>query len=379
MFFRGILPRGRRGAGDVFVAYRVLQCYRRRRIQRGAAGELGSHADAAVPDSMAGWYRLLCYQIRNAEPRGGGASTHEIEALVRGVVADVQALGDADKRTVLPLLVVSLAAQRSVRAGRFARPLFEQLADLSAPEDEEEEDGGGEGAGAGRLAGLDPSFLEHLLAQARYLRRDDLPYPQILRRIVQSGRRPRPWHAVAVLDNLHPFLEADLDDVKVALRALVDLQTAASPQPGLTAEEEARRSYRYAVDPSALEAIGASAARHGDLELSLLVWDAANAATDPLDGGETPVGVYENLVLVFCARPEQYGSAFTVLAEMEDRGYAPSRALIRGVSARLRYGIVFFLAKNPLSLRGFAPTGSDEKSSSRCVLSFEWQGGPAQP
>jgi hypothetical protein len=389
MFFGWILNGWNRNVADVFLGYRILRCYRRQ-LQKGGRDR---PPNDAVIDSMVGWYKGLCYQVRYLEPRHRHSS-HEIESLVRSLVADIRSLSDDNKKVVFPIFITSLVAQRSVGAGKFARPLFEQLVELAAATNDNgnvESRGNAESsaersnssknntstaAAAGDAVGvLDGAYLEHLLAQARYLRRDDLPYPRILQSIVQMGRFPKPWHAVAILDNLFPFLENDLNDVKVVLRALVDLQTMATS--GSTAAnsagdddpgEASRRAYRYVVDPNTLEAIGASAARHGDLDLSLLVWDAVQAMGNHHyhDNGQTSVGVYENLVLVFCARPEHYGSAFTVLAEMEDRGYVASRALIRGMSTRLRYVSFWWKSWGP----PFPPSGCQQELISRnCVFS----------
>jgi hypothetical protein len=242
--------------------------------------------------------------------------------------------------------------QRSVRVGRLARPIFDSLLEIVQQEEEEEEakekgeardaeanatekDGRSDSEGP-----LNAAFLEHLLGTAKFHRRDDLPYPKILE-MVGERRRPLPANAVAVLENLFPF--DNLDDTATALRALVKLQTAAL-QPHGDDKGSVQDTYRYVVDVSTLETIGAAAARRANVELSLLVWDAVHVMGHPR--GPATLAMYENLALVFSAHRPHYGSAFAVLAEMHERGYPVPRALIRSMSKNLRYWTnVFFVCR----------------------------------
>jgi hypothetical protein len=162
-------------------------------------------------------------------------------------------------------------------------------------------------------------YWEHLLSMSRYFRQKDLPYASILRRIVDMGRRPDPVTALAALENLFPY--TDVDATYTALKAIVDLQSTAKPED----------DFQYMVDISALEVIGAAAARRGHFVLCLLIWDLVD-----LLGYKPTEAIFENTIMAFAVEPTTYGNAFTVMAEMEANGYEPSRALIRGFSVNLR-------------------------------------------
>lgn len=366
--------------GPPFVAHRVLKMYQRQHHlqhhMKQHASEDGSspsptaaaastaQVDPELINSMVGWYKSICYNVRNVDPQS--QYNHEIQALVRSLVADSLRMTNANKKEVYPILIASLVKQRSVRVGMLARPIFDSLLDIVQQEQEDSanpKEQQGENDDPSRpdndrpdndpatnddQGPLNAAFFEHLIGHARYQRRDDLPYPQILR-MLSERRRPFPVHAVAVLENLFPF--DNLDDTAIALRALVNLQSAAwqQQQQGSASDESieparlphnddpkesVRDSYRYVVDMSTLETIGAAAARQANVEVSLLVWDAVHVM-----GHREPAtpAIYETLVLVFCAHRSHYGSAFTVLAEMEERGYPIPRALIRSMSTKLRY------------------------------------------
>jgi hypothetical protein len=383
---------GSRNDGPPFVAHRVLKLYQRQhRLQKNQQGKQeqeqhdyeqgnddaapttttttttmqSAHIDPELINFMVGWYKSICHKVRHVDPQS--QYNREIQGVVRSIVADLMHMTNDHKKQVYPILISSLVQQRSVQLGLLARPLFDSLLEIVQQEQEEadaeaeshvETDGRSSETEANRGNGpsnstddegpLGASFLEHLIGNAKFRRHDDLPYPTILRMLAER-RRPFPVHAVAVLENLFPF--DDLDDTAIALRTLVNLQTSAWQQqqqqqqdassdgPALLPargnhKESVRDSYRYVVDMSTLEAIGAAAARQANVEVSLLVWDAVHVMghRDPA----TPA-IYESLALVFCAHRPHYGSAFTVLAEMQERGYPVPRALIRSMSTRLRY------------------------------------------
>jgi hypothetical protein len=62
------------------------------------------------------------------------------------------------------------------------------------------------------------------------------------------------------------------------------------------------------------------------------VWDMLDVL-----GYEPSEAIYENTVTAFAMNTFTYREAFTVLAEMETRGFKPSRALIRSFSLHVRY------------------------------------------
>jgi hypothetical protein len=270
-----------------FDAYKVLQLYR-----KITAVEHDKDVNA-----YADMFERNCDALRYMDPEKHRYS--EIHKLVRGLVMDLQQLDRVGKEQCYPVLVSALVSQKSVSVGDFARLAYQYMIQHNFD------------VGAG--------YWEHLLSMSRYFRQKDLPYASILRRIVDMGRRPDPVTALAALENLFPY--TDVDATYTALKAIVDLQSTAKP------EDE----FQYMVDISALEVIGAAAARRGHFVLCLLIWDLVD-----LLGYKPTEAIFENTIMAFAVEPTTYGNAFTVMAEMEANGYEPSRALIRGFSVNLR-------------------------------------------
>jgi hypothetical protein len=270
-----------------FDAYKVLQLYR-----KITAVEHDKDANA-----YADMYERNCDALRYMDPEKHRYS--DIHKLVRGLVMDMQQLDRVGKEQCYPVLVSALVSQKSVSVGDFARLAYQYMIQHNFD------------VGAG--------YWEHLLSMSRYFRQKDLPYASILRRIVDMGRRPDPVTALSALENLFPY--TDVDATYTALKAIVDLQSTAKP------EDE----FQYMVDISALEVIGAAAARTGHFVLCLLIWDLVD-----LLGYKPTEAIFENTIMAFTVEPTTYGNAFTVMADMEANGFPPSRALIRGFSANLR-------------------------------------------
>jgi hypothetical protein len=189
--------------------------------------------------------------------------------------------------------------QKNVSIGEaFCRPLYQEMLDLKIP--------------------LSPTYLDNLLGYVRYNRRDDLPFPEILARVVQLGRRPHPVKAVSVLETAFPF--DDTQATFVTLKCIYDLQAALAPEDD-----------PYWVDIGTLELIGAMAAKEGHLDLALVVWDYID-----LMGFAPTEHVYENTIVAFASSTATYANAFSVMAEMESKGLPVTRALIRSVSTKIR-------------------------------------------
>jgi hypothetical protein len=135
------------------------------------------------------------------------------------------------------------------------------------------------------------------------------------------GHRPAPSLAIQVLLNLFPY--TDMDETVLALKSIMQLQSSWEPGAPYPA---------YKVDVGILEHIMAAAARSGAFEVNILVWDLVD-----LLGYEPTEFMYENTIHGFARVPQQDHNVFGVLGEMEERGFTPSRALIRSLSRYLRY------------------------------------------
>jgi hypothetical protein len=330
-----------------FQAYTVLRHHRAVAAETEAKAPGGNSASSV----HAGMYERLCNSFRCLDP--AKHAVHDIERLVRHVVADVRDFDDEyeAKSKIYPTLISALMEQKSRKVGHFAMHLYRHMTGASGEEDED--------AGAIRID-VDPSYYEHLLSMSKFNRREDLPFPEILRKVVDAGRRPDPLLAANVLEHLYPFCGKWQAEAEVALRAILDLQQprrrkeAPPPVPSHAdvdaaaaadaehreegveeGEEREQASLRYAgryvVDISTLEAIGAAAARAGNSPLCMLVWDAVDAM-----GYEPTKAIYEATIASFARRRLTYQNAFVVMAEMEARGYPITRALVRSVSFVMR-------------------------------------------
>lgn len=134
------------------------------------------------------------------------------------------------------------------------------------------------------------------------------------------GYRPHPPLAIHTLQNLFPY--TNVDETILALKSIIELHS--SWEPG-------NMHPNYKVDIGTLEHVMAAAARKGSFELNILVWDLVD-----LLGYEPTECMYENTMQGFVMGPGQDANMFVVLGEMEERGFVPSRALIRSLSRSLR-------------------------------------------
>lgn len=278
-----------------FHAYDIL-CAFEKRISRQLQTTVEEEQRQTLTNHLGHMYKKLCQQLRFLDPKDH--DLFESDRLVRHVVADLQRADRSIREVCYPVLVSSLVSQRIVKIGPMAGAVYNMMIE--------------------EMTDVTDGFLEHLLTSNRYFRAKDLPYPDVLRRLVDMGRRPVPFNAMNVLENLYPY--ADLEGTCVALQALIDLQS-----------QSANDGRQYVVDIATLEFIGASAVRTGNVHASMLVWDAIDVM------GHTPTeAVYENTALVFLSDRNSYSSAFSVMAEMEAHGFEISRAFVRAVSTFLR-------------------------------------------
>lgn len=251
-------------------------------------------SSAAFPDKT--MYRFVCEQISFLDPRRH--DPRHIFDMVHAVVKDLQQMDQSAKETCFPVLLSSLAKQKAVGLGSLTRNVYTYMCEeLTVPD----------------------GLWEHLLSLSRYYRQDDLPFAEILEKVVASGRRPHPPLVANAIGNLFPY--HDTGSTFRMLQAIIQLQRTSGPD-----------DIPYQLDISTLELIGSAAAAKGFYDMNLAVWDLLD-----LLQYEPTEAIYENTILAFCARPPTYGNAFAVLADMEEKGMFASRALLRGMSTLLRY------------------------------------------
>ena len=290
--FRLVQPRQPFDCYDVFKFYRTLP-------------DTPEYAKGDI-NGFASMYGRLCDSLRhmNLEKH----SLTDCKHLVRSVVGTVQRLDRAGQELCCPVLLSALLDQRSVRIGSdFCPAIYQYIHEQ-------------------KIAVPDGWYL-HLLGFSKFHRQRDIPFADVLERAVERGRRPSNLVVLNVLDNFYPF--TDTATVARVLQSILKLQQLVVEDASRDGMEALQN--QYYVDIGTLEVIGAAASSQGQSDVSLLVWDMLD-----LLGYEPTVGIYENTVVAFAMSTFTYREAFTVLIEMEARGFKPSRALIRSFSTLLR-------------------------------------------
>lgn len=255
-------------------------------------------------------YERACDSLRYLEP--SRHSRMDCLNLVSSLASALQRLDRSGQELCCPTMVSALVEQKCFAVGAmYARPIYLHIVEQNFA--------------------VPDGFWVHLLSHSRFNRQGDLPFEDVLTRMVDTGRRPRPLLVLNALDNFFPF--TDVPAVTKALKAIFRLQQQVV-EASKSDDQHCERyegDQQYFVDIGTLELIGATAANQGQSNVNLLVWDMLDIL-----GYEATVGIYENTVAAFAMNTFTYREAFTVLAEMEARGFRPTRALIRSFSVQLR-------------------------------------------
>jgi hypothetical protein len=274
-------------------------------------------------NTFAIYFRSVCDSIRYFDLRTH--SYHDMSLLVVNMMDRISRFDHQGKELCVPVLLSALCEQQVSAIGeKFSGHVYKYMLanNISVPN----------------------GYWVHLLSFSSYNRHYHIPYDEILTRTVEFGLRPAPSLVLNVLENFFPFsnslavektLKALLTlqrqvavDIKTAKAAVI--QGSARGNNG-TILLENTIAKQYFVDVHVLEMIGAAAASHGYSEICLLIWEMI----DVLEYQPTE-GIYENTVVAFAMNSFTYREAFTVLHEMESRGFVPSRALIRSFSVHVR-------------------------------------------
>lgn len=249
-------------------------------------------------------YRRLCISVALLDPRT--ARHAEIRKFVESLLTELDRMEDDIKQELYPILVASLVTQRSVTVGPYAGLLYNYMVSKEFK--------------------MTPGWLNKLLAASKYNRQEDLPFADVLARLVSIGGFPHPLSTFPVIHNMFPY--TDSSQMRVALQALLEIQEKVQEEGN---EETASLYRQYVIDLGTLEMISAGAAHSGDPELILLVWEALEKAD------YTPTEqIYENTIIAFACRKDGLFQAFAALVSMKEEGFEVSRAVIRSFSKAIR-------------------------------------------
>jgi hypothetical protein len=269
---------------DPFMAYTTKEYY---------------HAHPDIQRIHIDMYRKLCQSIGLLGPQNNRQSV--IRQFVDNILAEVEEMDMDAKKELYPKLVAALATQRSVGIGPGAGVLYKFMI-----ENEFE---------------MTVGWLRKLLSLSKYNRQEDLPFHDVLARLVALGSTPHPFSTLPAIHNMFPY--TDSEQMSVALNAILELQQKDIEEDSLYRE--------HLMDLATLEYISTGAAHAGNSEVILLVWDILeNCNYKPTET------IYENTVVAFAAEGKNIQQLFAAIASMKEDGFELSRPLIRSVSRAIR-------------------------------------------
>jgi pentatricopeptide repeat protein len=305
---------------DPVSAYSILQYYNLHFSHQEQPSSSGKSGGGIVDlDSRThkrrSLYKRIVNSIRLLDPQRD--NTRQMHVLVDSLLNEIEAMDDDTKRVLYPKLVVSLVSQRIVTIGPYAHGIYDSFVDRHGSD-------------------IKTGWLNRLLSMSRYNRQDDLPFHDVMTRLVRiPGGQLNPESVLPAIQNMFPF--TDTEAVCVALRAW--LEDFRNKQPEYNDENS---EYRHdnellqlnpedLIDLSTLESVSIGASQGGSSELILLVWDVLETCCYPPT--ET---IYENTVMAFANEKGSLEQAFAAIASMKEDGFEISRPLLRSVSSAIR-------------------------------------------
>jgi len=275
---------------DPIAAYEIMRYY---------------HLHPDTSETRIDMYRRLCNSVASLDPRQ--YPQRQMVQFVECLLGDLEEMEDDQKAQLLPGLIVSLVRQRSVSIGPYANTLY----DYMISNDMEMASG----------------WLNKLLSSSKYNRQEDLPFHDVLARLISKGVPPHPLTAIPVVHNMFPY--TDTQQMRVALQALLDLH--ANCDEDVDPSSNAALYEHYRIDRSTLEMISTGAAHKGDPELIMLVWEVLETL-----GYNPTEHLFENTIVAFACNESGLADAFAAVSAMKEAGFEVSRALIRSVSRAIR-------------------------------------------
>jgi pentatricopeptide repeat protein len=268
-------------------------------------------------------YKRMCWSVRLIRPYyPPPTQAHE---LVESLIREIDEMDDCAKKILYPILVVTLGSQKCVSLGPYAGTVYDSMIQNGYP--------------------IKVGWLARLLNMSKYNRQEDLPFHDILARIVAMGGQPHPMSSLSAIFNMFPYTDAN--QMYLALSAWLDFEAnqkvlqhqllQGEYEPNNEDEPIIDGSVVYfpfeerKLDLSTLEMISMGAAKAGSLKLVLLIWDILEHCE--YLPTET---IYENTVIAFALTEDGIHQAFTAMESMKEDGFPISRALIRSFSAALR-------------------------------------------
>ncbi len=295
---------------DPVAAFSILQYYNSNfthqdKAQTANNGGGAPDLDASTRKRLS-LYKRIANSISLLEPQIH--NTRQMHTMIDSLLNEIDEMDAESKRILYPKLVVSLVSQRIATIGPYAHDLYESFVDQYGSE-------------------VKAGWLNRLLSMSRYNRQNDVPFHDIMARLVQiPGGQLNAESVLPAIQNMFPF--TDTDAVCTALGAwLEDFRN----KQDLHGDERTELNPENLIDLSTLESVSIGASQAGSSDLILLVWDMLEACQ--YSPTET---IYENTIMTFANEKGSIRQAFAAMSSMKEDGFEISRPLVRSFSSAIR-------------------------------------------
>jgi pentatricopeptide repeat protein len=305
-------------------------------------------------------YKRICTCVSLLDP--AMYNLYQMESFIVSLLEDIDEMDDEAKALLYPNLVVTLAKQPRVWLGRYAGEVYQYIKDKNFD--------------------ISQRWLVNVLSLSKYNRQEDLPFHDVMAELAARGCVPDSKKLLQAIQNMFPYtdteqmtvvlkaylqiennalarhyrdMNADDDDdndisdgnnARNGLRTLTDTDDEADMKEEEEVDDDDDDITHFSswypqtrhegnvlkIDMSTLEMISAGAARAGNSELMLLVWDVLeHCHYRPNEA------IYENTVLSFASEGRKgLRQAFSAMASMKQDGFVPARPFIRSFCFELR-------------------------------------------
>lgn len=251
-------------------------------------------------------YTRLCGSVGKFTP--GNHNRRYVTDFVENLLDQIKSLEQRTQQILLPGLITGLLTQPYHAVGTYAGTIYRYMVNNDFR--------------------LQPYLLRKWLMYSKYNRQDDLPFHDIMHKLTTLQSSVHPLILIQAINNMFPF--TDTHQMCVALRALQVFHqwNNLAEHPNLTRNEE------FQIDLDSLECISAAAAKYGDVELMIIIWEVLQQCQyRPTEA------IYENTILSFASRGADLRAAFGAINAMKGDGHDVSRSLYRSFTRALRAGV----------------------------------------
>eukprot|EP00536_Pseudo-nitzschia_multiseries_P000602 jgi/Psemu1/179031/e_gw1.7.165.1 len=253
-------------------------------------------------------YKRICNSISLLDPNKH--NPRQMHIMMEDLLQEIEEMDMDSKKALYPKLILSLVSQRIATMGQYASDLYYFMVENDFD--------------------MRAGWLNRLLSTSRYNRKHDLPYHDVIARLIQTpGGQLNPDAILPAIQNMFPYTETE--PICVTLEAWLEdfrNKTGIGDDDNETVFEV---KPEILIDLSMLESISTGAAQTGCSRLILLVWEVLDVC------GYSPTEmIYENTVMAFANERGGLEQAFAALASMKEDGFEPSRPLIRSFSSAIR-------------------------------------------